>query len=240
MFLAFHTVYSYRYSPYATQVHLRNQRISNRVRDLCRLNLRPDKTNVIESTTIKKIIVIENETYSFSDLTNPLDFLQVMALSINEFFPVMTTNSERLKCFVDILVLFLPKFIAPWIMKHSVIGVKVKGETKLVGFVDLSLQTNSGSRVALQNLSFSERSTRFKDLSPYLCNFLVAPNHRKKGLGRYLLRLCEERARQWGYSELCLHADMSTLAPMKLYLSSNFLPIQMQENSLVFMKKSLK
>lgn len=235
--VGFTLVNSFR-SNYQPNSYKRNLLLGEKVKDVFKLNLRLEKAPDT-SASVQNSLVVQNQVYSFSELKNVFDFFQVMNLSINEFFPTLSTNADKFKCLIDIVFLFLPKFFAPWIMKHTVIGVKIKNG-ELVGFVDLSLQTRSGSRVALENLPFSQRSARYTDLSPYLCNFLIAPAHRKKGLGRFLLRLCEERAKAWGYSELFLHVDMKTLAPMKLYLSSNFQPVQMQESSLVFMKKSLK
>ena len=123
-------------------------------------------------------------------------------------------------------------------MQHCVIGVKT-AEGKLVGFVDVSLQTSSGSDVALEPLALSERQKKFNDLRPYLCNLLVAPAMRKRGIGSLLIGACEAKACSWGFSELFLHADRSYVPAMKLYINANFEPIQ-RKDDLLFMRKILQ
>ena len=122
-------------------------------------------------------------------------------------------------------------------MQHSVIGVK-SSTGELIAFVDLSLQTSSGSDSALLPLSYLERKQKYVDLKPYICNLLVVPSARKQGLGSKLIAECEKRASDMGFTDIYLHADVTYLPAMKLYVNASFEPIQKKED-LLFMRKSL-
>jgi len=180
----------------------------------------------------------KNVDFSYKiEEVNAIDFFSIFKLSTDEFFPTTKGTKEQLQLIMQICYLFVPKLLFPNLMKHSLIGAKTpSGE--LIGFVDLSLQTSSGSLLALKSMTYSQRSTTYDVLKPYLCNLLIAPKYRRRGIAKRLIKSCEIKAKEWEQSEIYLHADITDVASMKLYISLQFEPIQRNDN-LVFMRRTL-
>ena len=178
-----------------------------------------------------------NEIFQFSELSIG-DFPQLMKLTMVEFLPGKVGIIDKISLVLDFTNLFLPKFLFPISMQHYIIGAKsTNGE--LVGFVDLSLQVCDGSMDVLKPQTYENRlSSSGGNLHPYVCNLLVTSAHRQKGIGKRLLKKCEEKSVEFGLNEIYLHSDMLTLAPMKLYISCGFEPIR-KIDRYVFMKKSI-
>lgn len=195
----------------------------------CQLQFRKD---ILSKATMDTVI---QETYNVVDLTI-FDFYNICRLSANEFFPSMPTFKDKVQLLFKIVELMLPKLLLPGIYRHSMIGAKTESGD-LMGFVDISLQSSSGSsEEALSCVSLRERSSKYQNLRPYICNVLIASPYRKRGVALRLLRECEARTMLWGHSEVYLHADMTELPVMKLYLKAKFEPVK-SEDSLVFMRK---
>ena len=182
----------------------------------------------------------------FTDLLavdlNLLDLFDILSLSLEEFGQ-NCTPAQKLDLQRDILALFVPKVVIPYAMGHHLRGLKDKTTGKLLGFVDLSLQPNDGTLDALKPTTIQQRSNRYKDstLSPYLCNLLVAPEARGRGLGRLLVKECERRALELGYNDIHLHCESQSSPALRLYNKSGFNPIRKLKNgSLLFMRKVIE
>jgi ribosomal protein S18 acetylase RimI-like enzyme len=151
-----------------------------------------------------------------------MDMPEIMRLSYAEFKGRCDTEQCREELRAEIRSLFLPKMILNPFMGHSIIGLKKPGSKELLGFVDLSLQTQSLD--ALKPLPYILRVGKYGSvaLRPYLCNLLVAPEYRRQGLGKRLVDKCIDTAMEWGHSELFLHVQETTPAPLNLYLKMGF------------------
>eukprot|EP01041_Mallomonas_annulata_P010191 gene10191-21238_t len=169
---------------------------------------------------------------------NILDLYPLVQISCNEFLPSMKTHLDKFKLVLKIISIFLPSLILPWSMRHSIIGVKTK-DGNLAAFVDLSLQTSSGSDEALLLLTYEERALKFNDLRPYLCNLLVSPKYRKKGLGTLLIKACESKALLWGHNDIYLHTETTVMPALSLYIKNEFEPVKKVQD-MFFMRKRIK
>ena len=168
------------------------------------------------------------------------DLIDLIKLANGQFGHTCRSLQDLVKLNIEIIKLFVPKLIFPQFMSHSVIGVRSANSNRLVGFVDLSLQPSSGTMDALIPLPLAKRKQLYgSTLEPYLCNLLVVPELRKRGLGRKLVAACEDRALSWGCQTINLHVERESIPAFTLYLSSGFSPIQKQGN-VVFMKKKLR
>ena len=168
------------------------------------------------------------------------DLIDLIKLANGQFGHTCKSLQDLVRLNIEIIKLFVPKLIFHQFMSHSVIGVRSANSNKLVGFVDLSLQPSSGTMDALTPLPLAKRIQMYGvSLEPYLCNLLVVPELRKKGLGRKLVAACEDRALSWGCQTINLHVERDSIPAFSLYLSSGFSPIQKQGN-VVFMKKKLR
>ncbi len=56
-----------------------------------------------------------------------------------------------------------------------------------------------------------------RDERPYLANLSVRPGARRQGIGRSLVKACEEMVQGWGYDELILQVEDSNQDARKLY-----------------------
>jgi GNAT superfamily N-acetyltransferase len=167
------------------------------------------------------------------------DIFDLIRLANGQFSHTCKTVNDLVKLNLEIIKLFFPKLVFTSYMSHSVIGVRSSIDNRLVGFVDLSLQPSSGTMDALIPLPFENRKLLYgNSLEPYLCNLLVEPKFRKRGLGRKLVSACEDRALSWGCRAINLHVERESLPAFTLYVSSGFAPIQTKGN-VVFMKKIL-
>ena len=167
------------------------------------------------------------------------DIFDLIRLANGQFGHTCRTASDLVKLNLEIIRLFFPKLVFTSYMSHSVIGVRSSKDNRLVGFVDLSLQASSGTMDALIPLPLENRKLLYGNtLEPYLCNLLVEPKFRKRGLGRKLVAACEDRALSWGCRTINLHVERESLPAFTLYVSSGFLPMQTKGN-VVFMKKVL-
>jgi ribosomal protein S18 acetylase RimI-like enzyme len=176
------------------------------------------------------------EKFRYEDLSF-LDLGDILGLAMAEFESKCTSTEALWGLRKEIVFLFLPKLLVPSIMGHSVICVKDGGE--LVGFVDLSLQSNKGSLDVLKPRTLAERSAACEpgELQPYLSNLLVSPKYRKRGIGSLLVSLCELRAKDWGYQQLNLHVEMKAVPALCLYLGAKFDTVQ-ETKGLLFMRKN--
>jgi GNAT superfamily N-acetyltransferase len=167
-----------------------------------------------------------------------LDLLNIWRLATKQFAPNCKTVSEELLLTLQILYLFTPKLLVPRFMGHEVIGLKYASSNELVGFVDLSLQQSCGSMDALKSTPLQMRRKIHNNLQPYLCNLLVTAPFRRRGLGRMLVKACEQEALSWGCNTINLHVESFSLPALTLYVSENFDIMQKKDNGLLFMRKS--
>ena len=145
--------------------------------------------NKVKSTKLMKgVITAEMRALKTIDCTIG-DLPEIMRLSYDQFEDSCRTDKDRAELRAEIQGLFLPKMVFNPFMGHRIIGLQ-KGDSKeLVGFVDLSMQPQSLE--ALKPTPYLLRSVKHgNDLRPYLCNLLVAPEYRRKGLGRRLVNEC--------------------------------------------------
>jgi GNAT superfamily N-acetyltransferase len=138
----------------------------------------------------------------------------------------------------------MPKLLMTGYMGYSVIGLRDESANKLIGFVDLSLQPNTGTLDALKPRPLHERQKIYgdKNLAPYLCNLLVSPDYRKKGLGLKLISACEDLAKSWGHSAINLHVETKSTPALSLYIKSNFMPVKSIQplNGVLFMRNEFQ
>lgn len=57
---------------------------------------------------------------------------------------------------------------------------------------------------------------------PYLSNLAVHPDYRRRGVAQQLLSKCEQKALQWGFSELYLHVLENNHAARRLYYQAGY------------------
>jgi hypothetical protein len=104
--------------------------------------LLPDSTTRRTSSSLK-----ETESVAPSPTTpslvqlNLLHFPQLYSLTFAEFKQFCRTQADQDGLRSQILRLFLPKLVLPWITGNSLLGLDLEGT--LVGFVDVSLQPQS-------------------------------------------------------------------------------------------------
>lgn len=178
------------------------------------------------------------------------DMQQIFKLASGQFSENYNSLPELVSLWGNILYLFIPKLLWPDYMGHTVIGIKetieiensinsksgvTKVRSRLLGFVDLSLQTNSGSLEALKNEPLYQRKVKHANmlkegwanreqsqLRPYVCNLLVHPKCRGRGYGRQLMKACETEAEKQGYQQVNLHVDSTSLPALALYMSQEY------------------
>jgi ribosomal protein S18 acetylase RimI-like enzyme len=169
---------------------------------------------------MKGVITAEVKALKTIDCTIG-DLPEIMRLSYDQFKDSCQTDKDRAELRAEIQGLFLPKMVFNPFMGHRIIGLQKEDSRELVGFVDLSMQPQSLE--ALKPLPYLLRSVKYgNNLKPYLCNLLVAPEYRRKGLGRRLVNECITTSKEWGFNELFLHVKESTKAPLNLYKSMGF------------------
>ena len=127
---------------------------------------------------------------------NIFHFKELFRLIAQQFFPECDSTIDKIALVWNIIRLFIPKLLIPSVMGHTLIGIAKEGsglsnpypshnnDLELLGFVDLSLQRNSGDLDVLEDkpLFVRQRNLQASDrLAPYLCNLLVSQAHRKKG-----------------------------------------------------------
>lgn len=159
---------------------------------------------------------------------------QVQRVASREFMPKCNTFGEKLKTKWDIFYFFFCK-LALWQFGHTLFGVFDTKSKTLVGFVDYSLQSNSGHHSETLKLTlYSTRRRIYRDtMEPYLCNLLVNDQHRRKGLASVLVAHCEERAKDDGYGVLNLHVDDRSLPALALYISNGFRVVKKDPQSTI-------
>jgi ribosomal protein S18 acetylase RimI-like enzyme len=183
-----------------------------------------------------QIVCMQREGY-VTERLKLFDLPKVIQMASDEFRPNCKSPQEWMALHYNIIILFCDKFLFPDKMAHSVIGIKDLKRNALVGFVDLSLQTSDGSLDALRPLSLKDRMTQHKGkLAPYLCNLLIVPEYRRKGLATELVNACVDEAQRWGHSSICLHVDPTCNAALSLYIRNGFMP-QRKVGDTMFMKR---
>jgi ribosomal protein S18 acetylase RimI-like enzyme len=218
--------------------------------------------NSLDKTTVQRVII---ERLEIGDME------QIFNLASGQFSERCDSLAELLSLWTNILYLFIPKLLWPEYMGHTVIGVKEiieadnsmsskfglsKDRSRLIGFVDLSLQTNTGSLDALKNEPLYKRKLKHSkmikegwareksQLRPYVCNLLVHPQCRGRGYGRQLIQACETEAQKQGYQQVNLHVESTSLPALALYMGQDY-EIEktiIQGNvasNVVFMRKTL-
>lgn len=171
---------------------------------------------------------------------NYLDLFRVVQLAFTEFSPTCQGDAvKQVLLFLDILAVYAPKLLLPQsIMGHSVIGLKF--DDRVVAMGDLSLQSSSGSLNALDRTLLAYRRKKYEILAPYMCNFMVKKEFRRKGFGKVLMKCIEDDVSKMGFSELFLHVDGKSFAAIAFYLSLGFQPVRRLEEGVIFMKKTIK
>eukprot|EP01038_Epipyxis_sp_PR26KG_P006984 gene6984-9545_t len=175
-----------------------------------------------------------------------LDLSELFDLASQQFSSQCSSPVDSLLLRARILYLFFPKLAFPRLMGHTILGIKQsKGlgcRPTLCAFVDLSLQQFDGSMNTLKVTPlFKRMQLHGKDnLRPYLCNLLVAPEHRRKGLARQLIKASEKQIKSWGYKDIYLHVEKASFPALSLYLSECFnIKKTLIETDVLFLHKSL-
>lgn len=173
------------------------------------------------------------------------DFLSIRKAALDEFLPDCRLL-EALKLQYNVVYFFGQKLTLPT-FGHILLGVFDTSDHEnsvLAGFVDVSLQSSSGSNkeaLALTTLSTRQRLYGSK-LQPYLCNLLVAEPYRRLGLASMLVAAVEDTARtQLGGKVLNLHVSEDTMPALRLYLHLGFciVPTAPCKRPILFMTKPL-
>jgi len=111
--------------------------------------------------------------------------LQVAGLDIRDLWDILRLTDEeyadnvtfcrKLQVQQETITEMVPKLMFPFAMGHYLRGVKDRSSGELLGFIDLSLQSDYSSTLdALKLRTIFERRFRFNSLSPYLMNLLIA------------------------------------------------------------------
>ena len=195
------------------------------------------RSSYSNSKLIKGAIEAELRSLKIIDCTIN-DLPEIMRLSYDQFEDTCSTEKDRADLKAEIQGLFLPKMVFSPFMGHRIIGLQKETSKELVGFVDLSLQPQSLE--ALKPLPVVLRAIKHgKNLKPYLCNLLVSPEYRRKGLGKKLVNECINTSAEWGYKELFLHVKESTTAPLNLYKSMGFKSCIPRESYATLLRKEI-
>ena len=171
----------------------------------------------------------------------------IIELGMEQFRPTCKTPADERDVYYQVLQLFLPKLLLPWLMRSKITGLVVDvptpppsraeleqpqafpslfprpaSEPTLIGFVDLSLQPQTLQALLvmpefLRGLIYGQ-----SQLKPYLCNLVVAPAYRKRGHGRRLVQACLDRSKEMGHGEMFLHVEEKERPAMGLYTSMGF------------------
>lgn len=171
----------------------------------------------------------------------------ILELGMEQFRPSCKTPADERDVYFQVLQLFLPKLLFPWLMRSKITGLVVEVPTPpptaaeleqpqafpvllprrpttstLIGFVDLSLQPQTlQALLVMPELLRAVLYGRNK-LRPYLCNLVVTPAYRKRGHGRRLVQSCLDSSRAMGYSEMYLHVEEKEVPAVGLYTSMGF------------------
>ena len=177
------------------------------------------------------------QTYKVVDCTLG-DLQEIIRLSYAQFESTCKTTRDKAELKKEIMNLFLPKFVFTPFLGHRVIGLRDKTQNnRLVGFVDVSMQTQTLD--ALKPVPYLLRvATYGSNLRPYLCNLLVAPYYRRRGLGARLVKECISVSKEWNQNELYLHVKESTTPALKLYFKLGFEPVMPKEQYATCLKKT--
>jgi len=152
----------------------------------------------------------------------------MMNLALSEFKGNYRSEKEQRELRQEFLRLFLPKVIFPWLMGSRAMGLELpNGE--LVAAVDVSLQPRSLK--ALEQTTIIRRRLLYKpqELHPYLCNLIVAREHRRKGYARRLVLECLDQGRRWGHGALYLHVEEKEKAALALYSALGFYKVGVEK-----------
>mmetsp|Transcript_85741 Transcript_85741/g.171630 ORF Transcript_85741/g.171630 Transcript_85741/m.171630 type:complete len:234 (+) Transcript_85741:110-811(+) len=90
----------------------------------------------------------------------------------------------------------------------------------LRGVIEVSMQPKDGERAGMMPASIQAKikaSSPSQPLRPYISNLVVDSRFRRQGFAKRLVRVCEERAVAWGYSECLVHVDVEETAAVALY-----------------------
>lgn len=170
---------------------------------------------------------------------NLVDFPQVFSMCMDQFSPECKSNGDAIALTMKIGLLFVPKLLLPNVMGHQIFCLKENADN-IIAFVDLSLQTTDGSLDTLKRTTLRYRQQKYKNsLEPYVCNLLVKPTHRKRGMATMIISHCETVAASWGHSYLNLHVERDEMAALSLYLKAGFLPQKTNDPAVFFMRKKI-
>lgn len=101
----------------------------------------------------------------------------------------------------------------------------LRHEVCIVAVAELSIQPRNG-RIPGNFRPPAALRTQDKPLVPYICNVAVDERHRRQGLARALMVVCENIARDvWGCDELYLHVDQRNTAAVRLYRDLGYEPL---------------
>lgn len=174
---------------------------------------------------------------------------QIMQMGMVQFGGVCRNEEDKFALRLQIIKLFLPKILFPSFMGTTMLGLELPAtaakttaqslspQNQLIGFVDLSLQTQS--LLALDQIPLIIRKFKYgPTLRPYLCNLLVHPDYRKKGYAKRMVLECIQQSSSWGYDELYLHVEEKERPAWQLYKSLGFKEVK-AESYAMLMKRSV-
>jgi ribosomal protein S18 acetylase RimI-like enzyme len=112
-----------------------------------------------------------------------IDLPQIFSMCMNEFLHNSSSFFERVRFNLKVFELFVPKLLFPSYFGHDILGAKFEDDGTVIGFCDLSLQTNDGTLDTLTLTSLMQRLAFYPTakLDYYICNLLVHPRFRKQG-----------------------------------------------------------
>ena len=143
----------------------------------------------------------------------------------------ITYNIERLNTFLSLESTFPQPGSVVGIV-HTMLVACRQTDGKVLGFVEIDGRPAKKENEAPR---------------PYMCNLAVCPKWRRKGIAKELVRQCEEKALQWGKSEIFLKVREANDAATNMYkdLGYEIQSIKTEEmrgkppQSIVLMKKEL-
>lgn len=172
------------------------------------------------------------------------DLNSILTLAVEHFGPNCQSEIEICALKFDIFRFFTPKLLFPNFMGHTILGLKTAANNindKLIAFVDLSKQPYTGTLDALKYRPLLQRQITYQNnLKPYISNLLVDPEYRRGGLGSKIIRECEKLALQWGFKDIYLHVETTTIPALRLYIKNDFIVEEVVKKDIYFMHKVIK
>jgi ribosomal protein S18 acetylase RimI-like enzyme len=96
----------------------------------------------------------------------------------------------------------------------------------LRGLIELSLQPCTGDKAPAMPVSLASKRLSKAPLRPYISNLVIDSRFRRRGHAQKMIKVCEDRGREWGYDQVFLHVDAEEPSAVALYDKLQYLVIK--------------